>query len=130
MPFWTRRLHPEDKKFLALVSEELAGLRRTVALSINHMEATVRQQIQDLIAKIDPLIAAVKSLQTEAAAERQTIADLSAKIAAGTELTGEEIQALADAGKKLSDLTTDVINTAASVPQAAAAAGQAANAGS
>lgn len=113
-----RRLHPEDRGLLTLIHQN--------TVNILLKETKVRAEIQALVAVVGPLVTAVQALETQTAAELQTIQDLKAKLDAGGTLAPDEVQALADAASTLQSLTAGAIAAVPAVQPAVDAASTAA----
>lgn len=82
----------------------------------------MRAEIQALVAAIQPLVDAAANIESIVTAEKATIDDLNAKLAAGGALAPDDVAALADAVSKVQAATQGLTTAAAAVQPAAQAA--------
>lgn len=112
MSWYHRRLHPDDRVLIQNVWVALATMQSKLMKLENEIMA-IRPEIQAVLDAVSSLQAPLAALEAAQSAELAQIADLTAKVAAGGQLTDEEKTALTGA---VSTLQTTVAGVVAATP--------------
>lgn len=112
MSWYHRRLHPDDRVLIQNVWVALATMQSKLVKLENEIMA-IRPEIQAVLDAVSSLQAPLEALEAAQSAELAQIADLTAKVAAGGQLSDDEKAALTGA---VSVLQTTVAGVVAATP--------------